>query len=64
MEAKRQFCDRNRDVPKNVHSPHKWWSILKSAMFGSSSLLPPIASEGGGLVSESVGKADLLLDHF
>ena len=33
-------------------------------MFGSSSSLPPLVSEGGGLVCESVGKADLLSDHF
>ena len=62
-EAKRQFSDRNRDVLMNVQSPHKWWSTLKSAVFGSSSL-PPLISEGGGLVCESVGKADLLSDHF
>ena len=37
---------------------------VKSAVFGSSSSLPPLISEGGGLVCESVGKADLLLDHF
>ena len=62
-EDKRQFTDRNRDVLMNVQSPHKWWSTLKSAVFGSSSSLPPLVSEGGGLVCESVGKADLL-DHF
>ena len=45
-------------------SPQKWWSTLKSAMFGSCSSLPPLVSEGGGLVCESVGKADLLSDHF
>ena len=48
----------------NVHSLHKWWSTLKSAVFSSSSSLPPLVSEGGGLVCESVGKADLLSDHF
>ena len=63
-EAKRQFSDRNRDVLMNVQSPHKWWSTLKSAVFGSSSSLPSLVSEGGGLVCESVGKADLLSDHF
>ena len=63
-EAKRHFSDRNRDVLMNVKSPHKWWSTLKSAVFGSSSSLPPLVSEGGGLVCESVGKADLLSDHF
>ena len=48
-EAKRQFSDRNRDVLMNVQSPHKWWSTLKSAVFGLSSSLPPLVSEGGGL---------------
>ena len=45
----------------NVHSPHRWWSFSKSALFGS---LPLLVSEGGRLVCESVGKATLLLDHF
>ena len=43
-EAKRQFSDRNRDVHMNVQSPHKWWSTLKSAVFGSCSSLPPLVS--------------------
>ena len=63
-EAKRQFFDRNRDNLMNVQSPHKWWSTLKSAVFGLSSSLPPLISEGGGLMCEPVGKADLLSDHF
>ena len=63
-EVKRQFSDRNRDVLMNIQFPHKWWSTLKSAVFGSSSSLPPLVSEGGGLVCESVGNADLLPDHF
>ena len=62
--AKRQFSDTHRAVLMNVQSSHKWWSTLKSAVFGSSSLLPPLVSEGGGLVCESVAKADLLSDHF
>ena len=48
----------------NVQSPHKWWSTLKSGVFGTSSSLPVLINEGGGLVCESVGKADLLSDHF
>ena len=63
-EAKRQFSDRNRDVLMNVQSPHKWWSTLKSAVFGSSSSLPPLISKGGEVVCESVSKADLLSNHF
>ena len=64
-EAKRQFSDRNRNVLMKVQSPHEWWSTLKSAVFCSSSSLPPLViSDDGGLVCESVDKADLLLDHF
>ena len=63
-EAKRRFSDRNRDVLMNVQSPHKWWSTLKSVVFGSSSSLPPLVREGGGLVCESVGKANMQSDHF
>ena len=63
-EAKQQFSVRNIDVLMNVQSPHKWLSTLKSAVFESSSSLPPLVGLGGGLVCESVGKADLLSDHF
>ena len=60
--AKRQFSVRNRDVLTNVKSLHKWWST--SAVFCSSSSLPLHVGEGGGLVFESVCKAELLSDHF
>ena len=63
-EAKHQFSVRNNNVLMNVQSPHKWWSTLKSAVFGWSSSLPPLVGSGGGLVYESVGIADLLSDHF
>ena len=36
----------------------------KSAVFGSSLSLPQLISEGGERVCESVGKTDLLSDHF
>ena len=62
--AKRQFSDKSRDVLMNVHSPHKWWSALKAVVFCSSSSLPPLVSECGGLVCESVGNTDLLSDQF
>ena len=48
----------------NAQSPHKWCSTLKSAVFGLSSSLLPQVGGGGRLVCESVGKADLLPDHF
>ena len=50
----------------NAQCSHKWWSTFKSAVFGSSSdsSLPPLIREGGGLVCESDGKADMLSAHF
>ena len=33
-------------------------------MFDSSPSLPPLVGPGGGLVCKSVGKADLLSNHF
>ena len=44
--------------------PHKWWSTLKSAVFGFSSSLPPLVGGIGGLVCESVDNADMHSDHF
>ena len=49
-EAKHQFNVRNIGVLMNVQSPHKWWFTLKSAVFSSSSSLPPLVSLGSGLV--------------
>ena len=54
---------RNRDVLMSAQS-HKWWSTLKSAVFRLSSSLPLLFGRGGGRVWESLGKADLLSDHF
>ena len=51
-------------IETGIQSPRKWWSTLKFAVFGSSSSLAPLVSDGSGLVCESVGKADLLSDHF
>ena len=48
----------------NAQYPHKWWSTLESAVFGLSLSLPSLVGVGGGLVSESVDKVDILLDYF
>ena len=65
-EAGHQFSVRSRDVLMNAQCPHKWWSTLKSAVFGSSlnSSLPPLTGGSGGLVCWSVGKEEMLSTHF
>ena len=62
MEARRQFSDKSIDVLMNVQSLISD-GPLKSAVFCSSSSLPPLVCEGGGLTCESNGNADLLPDH-
>ena len=61
-EAKSQFRVRNRvlDVLLNALSRDKWWSTLKSAVFGLSSSSPQLVGGGGILVCESVGKVRLI----
>ena len=48
----------------NAQFPQKWGSTIKSAVSGSISSLPLPFYWGCELVSESVGKADLLSDLF
>ena len=63
-EAEQQFNIRARDTLLNAQSSHKWWSTLKTAVFGSHSSLPPLNGGGGGLLYEPGGKAALLAAHF
>ena len=48
-ETVSQFSVRSRDVLMKAQYPHKWWSTLKSAVFGLSSYssLPPLIGGGG-----------------
>ena len=64
LEAKHQFSDRNRDVLMNVLSPYKWWSTLKSVVFGSSSSLPPLVVSVVDWCVSGLVKSDLMSDHF
>ena len=48
----------------NALFPHKWWYTIKSTVFGSSLSFHPLVGGSGGLVYESIGKVDLLSDHF
>ena len=46
--AAKEFCrfsDRNKAVLMNIQSSHKWWSTLKSAVFTTSSSLPPLVNK-------------------
>ena len=55
---------RNRDVPMNAQSSHKWWSTITSAVFGLCSSMRQFVGGGDGLVCWSVGKADQMSDKL
>ena len=63
-DAQTEHASSTRSKLSDSSNPHKWWSTLKSALFGSSPSLPPLLSEGGELVTSPKGKADLLMAHF
>ena len=45
-------------------SSKKWWGTLKESLFGASPSLPALRGNGGALVFDPAGKADLLGSHF
>ena len=62
--AERDHRARARETMLMTNNSHKWWSTLKSAVFGARSTIPPLVGNGGALVSDSASKADLFLRHF
>ena len=62
--AEQDHRARARETMLSTNNSHKWWSTLKSAVFGARSSIPPLVGNGGSLVSDSVGKADLFLKHL
>ena len=62
--AERNFYERTRDTLASADCSHKWWSVLKSAVFGATTTIPPLLGTGGLLVTDPVRKANLLLDCF
>ena len=62
--AEQEHRARARETLQMTTNSHKWWSTLKSSVFGARSSIPPLIGDGGSLVTDSVQKADLFLRHF
>ena len=62
--AKARSHEKQRNALGQSLSPHKWWSQLKSAVFGPDSNIPPLIDESGTLICDSKSKADALSRHF
>ena len=46
-DAERTFTERGNSLLTNATNSRKWWSILKTMVFGASSSLPPLLDSGG-----------------
>ena len=53
-----------RVILGNARQPHKWWSTLKSSLFGMDSFLPPLRKTGGDLEFDPGRKAEILSSTF
>ena len=62
--AQQDYNASVREKLSSVSDQHKWWSTLKSAVFGSQPSIPPLLDSSGELVTRPVDKANLLMSHF
>ena len=63
-DVKRAFTDRNKSLLTKRSNPWKWWSTVKTAVFGTNSCLRPLIDRGGKLVWSANKNASLLSAHF
>ena len=62
-DAERAFTERSKSFLTNTLNQRKWWYTVKSAVFGTSSSLPPLIDRGGKLVWSAVEMASLFSAH-
>ena len=62
--AQANYHEHTCDNLVGITQPHKWWSTLKSFLFGEDSSLPPLRSVDGVPKYSPEEKADLLSSYF
>ena len=62
--AEKEYNDGVRDTLIGTTNSHKWWSTLKTALFGVDVVVPPILRPDGSLVHYPKEKAALFADVF
>ena len=63
-EAEKRYNQKLKTQLQEVTQDHLWWTKLKSSIFGSSTLIPPLLSGDGKLLVDSNNKAELLNETF
>ena len=62
--AEKEYNDTIKDTLRSSTQPHKWWSTLKSALFGNESSLPALLIPDGSVTFCPKEKAVLLANVF
>ena len=64
MRAERAYNDGVKEVLLSSSDDHKWWSTLKSSLFGVDSSMPPLLNADGSAIYCPKAKAERLADVF
>ena len=62
--AEKEYNDAIKETLRGTSQPHKWWSSLKSALFGVESSIPALLRQDGSVTHCPKEKAVLLADSF
>ena len=62
--AERDYNNSVKETLSSTNQPHKWWTTLKTALFGADSTMPPLRKADGSITYCSKEKADLLAEIF
>ena len=62
--AELNYREHLQSTLASASQPHKWWSALKSFLFGVESALPPLRKEDGSVAFDPAVKAEILSEVF
>ena len=63
-EAEYRYNLHARGVLEECTESHKWWTTLKSSIFGSDSSMPPLMTSSGAVSNAPRDRSELLSDVF
>ena len=63
-QAEKVYNDGLKNVLSETHDAHKYWSTIKSALFGVDVTIPPLLKHDGSLTHNPKEKAELLANIF
>ena len=62
--AEAAYNSHLQDNLAGATQPHKWWTSLKSSLFGIDSSMPPLRNSDGSICFDPLSKANILSNVF